>query len=179
MKVIGRTSSFQFRGADNMSDSFAALACLVEAPGAAREAALSDFHARWRSDPLVVDKWFAVQAGSTAEDTFERVVALTAHPDFTLRNPNRMRALLSTFSQMNQARFHRADGAAYDFLADQLLELDALNPKTAARLATAFLPWRQFEPRRRAGLETALRRLSEHDGLSKDVGEVVGKALDG
>ena len=162
-----------------MTDAFAALVCLAEAPGAARDRALAAFHARWRSDPLVLDKWFAVQAASSADDTFERVVALTAHPDFTLRNPNRMRALLSTFSQMNQARFHRADGAAYDFLAERVLEVDALNPKVAARLATAFLPWRLFEPGRRKGLEAALRRMSAHPALSKDVGEVVGKALSG
>jgi aminopeptidase N len=167
----------QFRRADNMTDAFAALACLVEEPGGARDGALAAFHDRWRSDALVMDKWFAVQAGSSAEDTFERVVALSAHPDFTLRNPNRMRALLGTFSSMNQARFHRADGQAYDFMAERILEVDALNPKTAARLATAFLPWRMFEPRRRAGLEAALRRMAEHPGLSKDVAEVVGKAL--
>jgi aminopeptidase N len=169
----------QLEGADNMTDAFAALACLVEAPGEAREAALSAFHARWRSDPLVLDKWFAVQAASGAEDTFERVVALTQHADFTLRNPNRMRALLSTFSQMNQVRFHRADGAGYELLADKILDVDALNPKTAARLSTAFLTWRQMEPGRRARLQSVLKRIVDHPGLSKDVAEVAGKALEG
>jgi aminopeptidase N len=168
----------QFERAGTMSDAFAALKCLVDAGGTAREEALRAFYARWKHDPLVLDKWFAVQALSTTDDAFERVLALTEHPDFTRQNPNRMRSLLSTFSQMNHARFHRADGAAYEFLADEVLAVDALNPKTAARLATAFLPWRRFEPVRKAAQEAALRRLGAAD-LSKDVGEVVGRSLEG
>jgi aminopeptidase N len=168
----------QFDRADDMTDSIAALRCLVEAGGDARDDALARFHARWRHEPLVLDKWFAVQAVSSAEDTFERVVALVGHPDFTHRNPNRVRSVLATFSQLNPARFHRADGAAYDFFAEQVLTVDALNPKVAARLATAFLPWRRFEPGRRAAQEAALRRLAAAE-LSKDAGEVVGRALEG
>jgi aminopeptidase N len=167
----------QFQRADNMTDSLAALACLVEIGGAEREAALAAFYSRWRGDALVLDKWFAVQAGSAAPDAFERVAALSRHPDFQRKNPNRVRALLGTFSAMNQVRFHRADGAAYAFFADQLLAVDALNPKVAARLATSLLTWRQFEARRRSALEAALRRIAAQQGLSKDVGEIVQRAL--
>ncbi|MEM7305256.1 MAG: aminopeptidase N [Planctomycetota bacterium] len=175
---LNELAATQFAGADNMTDSELALGCLVDLGGRYREDALAAFYARWREDPLVIDKWFRAQAISSAEDTFERVVELSQHPDFTLKNPNRMRSLLGSFAQLNLVRFHRADGAAYAFVVDQLLELDRLNPKIASRLATSFLSWRQFEPGRRAAMRTQIERVAEHPGLSKDVGEVVERALE-
>lgn len=168
-----------FEQADNMSDSIAALSCLVDLGGRERDAALEAFYGRWRGDALVLDKWFAIQAQSVAADTFERVRALCDHADFTLKNPNRMRSLLVSFALLNQVRFHRADGAAYDLVADKVIELDAINSRTAARLSRAFLTWRQFEPGRRDLLRRAMSRIAGHAGLSRNVGEVVGKALEG
>jgi aminopeptidase N len=163
---------------DNMSDTQAALAALVQHPVPERDAELARFHERWHGDPLVLDKWFALQASASAPDTCERVLALAAHPAFTLRNPNRVRALVGEFSANNPLHFHAADGRGYVFLADQVLALDPLNPQVAARLASAFNPWRRYDPARQAKMRGELTRIATRRGLSKDVGEIVGRALD-
>ena len=170
-------ASAQFEGADNMTDAQAALVCLVDCDSPARDEALAAFHARWRHDALVLDKWFAVQASSNREDTLDRVVQLASHPDFTLRNPNRVRSLLGVFSVRNQARFHAADGRGYAFLGDRILELDAINPQVAARLVGAFNQWRRFDPMRKDGMRTQLERIVGTRGLSKDVYELASKCL--
>jgi aminopeptidase N len=167
----------QFRRADNMTDAQAALSCLVDTNTEARDEALADFHARWRHDALVLDKWFAVQALSSRPDTLDRVFELAEHPDFTLRNPNRVRSLLGVFSVRNQARFHAADGRGYIFLADRILELDPLNPQVAARLVGAFNQWRRFDENRRTAMQAQLERVVRHPGLSKDVYELASKCL--
>lgn len=167
----------QLRQADNMSDAGAALAVLANLEGPARDEALAGFYARWQHDPLVVDKWFTVQATSTRPDTLARVRELTRHPDFTLKNPNRVRALVGAFAMANQARFHAPDGAGYAFLADVVLELDALNPQVAARMVGALNQWRRFEPGRRALMEAQLQRIAGKAGLSKDTYEIVARAL--
>jgi aminopeptidase N len=164
---------------DNMSDTQAALALLVQHPVPERDAALERFERRWRGDPLVLDKWFALQAGSSAPDTCERVLALAAHPAFTLRNPNRVRALVGEFSAANQLRFHSPDGRGYRFLADQVLALDALNPQVAARLTSAFNPWRRFDASRQGLMRAELERVASKPGLSKDVHEIASRALEG
>ncbi len=167
----------QFEGATGMTDAEAALACLclVEAPE--RERALASFHRRWKHDPLVLDKWFRLQALAPLEGTLERVIELTRHPDFTLKNPNRVRSLLAVFSQANPARFHGRDGRAYAFLADKVLEIDALNPQLAARLVSAFNQWKRYDVPRREAMCAQLARVAAHPGLSKDTGEIVARAL--
>ncbi|HEX7954217.1 MAG TPA: aminopeptidase N, partial [Burkholderiales bacterium] len=117
----------QFEGADNMTDSMAALAALANAEGGAREAALRKFYEKWKDEPLVLDKWFAVQATSRLPDTLASVKRLMQHPAFTLTNPNRVRSVVSSFCHANQVRFHAADGSGYAFAADQVLAIDALN----------------------------------------------------
>ena len=166
----------QFDGADNMTDALAALRCLVDIEDPLRAVAMDAFYQRWRDQPLVLDKWFAIQAKSNAPNTFEQVVELSKHRDFTVTNPNRLFSLLSTFAHQNPAHFHRVDGAAYEFIADRVIEVDAINPVTAARLASAFLTWRRLEPRRRAALEAVLRRL-EATELSTNTDEIVRRAL--
>src|SRR5262249_7096144 len=138
-------ASAQFDAADNMTDSQDALACLIDHGGPARDRALAAFHARWRGDPLVLDKWFTLQAISNHPDTLDRVLALTGHPDFGLHNPNRARALLGAFSMRNQFHFHRPCGRGYALLADHVRALDGQNPHLAARLTTAFNTWRRFD----------------------------------
>ena len=166
----------QFRDADNMTDSMAALGCLANLDVPEREAALDEFYKRWRDEPLVVDKWLAVQAGSRLPSTLARVKSLLAHRAFDLKVPNKVYALIRTFAA-NHVRFHAADGAGYAFLADQVLALDKLNPQVAARMARGFDRWKRFDAGRRSKAEVALRRVRDADGLSRDVAEVVGKAL--
>jgi aminopeptidase N len=170
-------ASEQLRAADNMTDAQAALALLAEHPGPRRDEALASFHRRWRGDPLVLDKWFGVQALCGAPDTCERVIELARHPDFNLHNPNRVRALVGAFASGNQVRFHAPDGRGYAFVADKVLELDPLNPQVAARIVSAFNQWRRFDAARRQLIRAQLERIAATPGLSKDVGEIVGRAL--
>ena len=168
----------QFAEADNMTDQFGALAVLAQHDCPERAAALRDFHARWQHEALVVDKWLAVQAASSLPGTLERVEELTAHPAFDLRNPNKVYALLRTFGA-NHRHFHAADGAGYRFLAARIGALDPLNPQVAARLARSFDRWRRFDAARQAHARAALEGLRRQPGLSRDVFEVVDKALSG
>ncbi len=166
----------QFAAARNMTDTLAALTALADIPGPEREAALDAFYARWHGTPLVLDKWFAVQARSTAPDTLARVQALTAHEKFDLRNPNRVRALISTFTG-NAAKFHEASGAGYTLLTEMVLRLDATNPQIAARLVTALGTWRRFGPARQALMRAALERVLAREALSHNTYEMASKAL--
>ncbi|HEY9567333.1 MAG TPA: aminopeptidase N C-terminal domain-containing protein, partial [Thalassobaculum sp.] len=142
-----------------------------------RDAALDAFHDRWRHDPLVLDKWFALKAGSARPGTLREVVALLGHPGFSIRNPNRVRALIGGFTAGNPVRFHHADGSGYAFLADQVLALDAINPQLAARMTQPLVRWRKFDAGRGRAMTDALRRIVDRPTLSKDVYEIASKAL--
>jgi aminopeptidase N len=166
----------QFKSADNMTDAMAALGVLAGLDCAERQPALDAFLARWKDEPLVVDKWLAVQAGSRLPDTLARVKQLLAHPAFDLRVPNKVYALIRTFAA-NHVRLHAADGSGYAFLADQVIALDALNPQVAARMARAFDRWKKFDEQRKAGSKAALKRIHDAKDLSRDVVEIVTKAL--
>jgi aminopeptidase N len=166
----------QFSRADNMTDAIAALGLLANCDCPQRLPALEAFHARWRDEPLVLDKWFAVQAGSRLPGTLARVKELLVHPAFDLKVPNKVYALIRSFSA-NHVRFHAADGGGYAFLADQVLALDRLNPQVAARMARGFDRWTRFDPGRRAHARTVLERIRETEGLSRDVAEIVLKTL--
>ena len=167
----------QFDAADNMTDSMAALTALANAEGGAREGALKKFYDKWKDEPLVLDKWFAVQATSRLPDTLSVVKHLIQHPAFTLKNPNRVRSVVSSFCHSNQVRFHAADGSGYAFGADQVIAIDPLNPQVAARLARSFDRWKKFDPARRTLAQAALERIRDSAGLSKDTTEVVTRAL--
>jgi aminopeptidase N len=167
----------QFESADNMTDAMAALTALANTDCAERPAALAQFHARWKDEPLVLDKWFAVQSTSRLPGTLAEVKKLLQHPDFSLRNPNRARSVIGTFCNGNHVHFHAADGSGYEFGADQVILLDALNPQVAARLARAFDRWRRFDAGRRAHSRKALERILATPSLSRDTREVVTKAL--
>jgi aminopeptidase N len=166
----------QFRRADNMTDAIGALACLANADCPEREPALQAFYDKWQGEPLVVDKWLSLQASSRLPGTLERVRRLLAHPAFDLKVPNKVYALVRAFAA-NHVRFHAADGAGYAFLADRVLELDALNPQVAARMARGFDRWRRFDARRQQRARAELERIRDARGLSRDVAEIVGKAL--
>ncbi|MEJ2175102.1 MAG: aminopeptidase N [bacterium] len=167
----------QYAQSDNMTESFAALGMLANCDCIEREKALDSFYARWKDESLVVDKWLAVQATSRLPHTLARVRALLAHPAFDLKVPNKVYALIRSFSA-NHVRFHAADGGGYAFLADQVIALNALNPQVAARMARGFDRWKRFDARRRALAQAQLERIRDADGLSRDVAEIVNRALD-
>ena len=170
-------ASAQFESADNMTDSQEALSALIDHGGPARDAALADFYARWQGDPLVIDKWFMLQAVSSHPETLERVLALADHPDFSLGNPNRARSLLISFGGRNQFHFHHASGRGYALIADKVIALDSQNPHVAARLVGAFNPWKRFDPARQQAMRAQLERIAGQPGLSRSTGEIVGRAL--
>jgi aminopeptidase N len=166
----------QFRRSDNMTDAMAALTCLANADCPEREPALQAFYDKWKDEPLVVDKWLMVQATSRLPGTLARVQQLLQHPAFDLKVPNKVYALIRSFSA-NHVRFHAADGAGYGFLADRVIELNALNPQVAARMARGFDRWRKFDAGRQAHAHRQLERIRDAQDLSRDVAEIVGKSL--
>jgi len=167
----------QYRDADNMTDRIAALETLAAHDRPERADAIEDFYSRYAEDPLVIDKWFALQAAIPEPATLDRVRALTKHPAFSAGNPNRIRALIGAFAQGNHTQFNRRDGAGYDFVADFVLELDPKNPQVAARLMGAFRSWRALEAERRQRAEATLRRVAASASLSRDVNDIVGRTL--
>ncbi len=167
----------QFDQAENMTDRIAALSLLADSDAAKRNSALAEFYDRWKDNPLVIDKWFSLQAMSRRDDTLEVVTRLLDHPDFNFRNPNRFRSLVSAFAVANRIRFHEASGAGYRFLADQILRLDPLNPQVAARSVGVLGRWRRFDPARQALMKSELERILSSARLSKDVYEIASKCL--
>jgi aminopeptidase N len=176
--AIARAAA-QYRNADNMTDRMAALATLSLHDVPQRTDALADFYDRYAGDALVVDKWFSLQATIPHRDTLARVRALTTHPAFSLANPNRVRSLIGAFAQGNTTQFNRADGAGYEFIADTVLALDQKNPQVSARLATAFRNWRTMERDRQRKAESALRLIRATTPLSRDLSDIVDRALAG
>ena len=168
----------QLQSADNMTDAMAALVALANCDCPERTEALDWFYAKWQNEPLVVDKWFGVQATSRLPGTLAAVEQLLAHPAFDVRNPNKVRAVIGAFCHGNHARFHAADGSGYAFAAEKIIALDSMNPQVAARLARAFDRWRKFDAGRQAHARAALERIKAVSGLSKDSFEVVTRALD-
>jgi aminopeptidase N len=167
----------QYEQADNMTDRMAALQALTLCDCAERTAALEDFYRRYAGDPLIVDKWLSLQAAIPEPATLDRVKALTSHPAFSMANPNRVRALIGAFAMSNQTQSNRADGGGYDFIVDTVLAIDPKNPQLAARLLSALKSWRVLEPKRRSLAQAALKRVAGTPSLSRDVGDIVQRAL--
>lgn len=169
----------RFNGADNMTDRMAALGVLSDMSDPRREDALAAFHDRFKDDEQVMDKWLSAQSVSARPDTLARVRALLDHPVFSMRKPNKVRALIGAFAMANPVRFHAADGSGYDFVADKLIELDGLNPQVAARLLGAFGQWRRLPADRSRLMRGALERIAGTEGLSRDCTEIATKSLGG
>ncbi len=167
-----------YADAPNMTDKMAALGILAQIEGDAREAAFDDFFRTWKDDHLVIDKWFALQATSPRPETVERVRDLTEHPLFSLEKPNKVRALIGAFANLNPVAFNRADGAGYAFVAETACRIDRFNPQIAARLLGAFKSWRMLESGRRNEARAALERIAGQTELSRDAFEIVSKTLD-
>lgn len=166
----------QFQEADNMTDSFSALTSLANCDCPERQTALDAFYDKWKEEPLVVDKWLGVQAASRLPGTLDAVKALTNHPAFDLKNPNKVYSLIGSFAG-NQFQFHAADGSGYDFLVEQISQLDSINPQVTARMARHFDAWKKFDDKRQSLMHAALRCVAALPGLSKETSEVVNKAL--
>ncbi|HEY9380443.1 MAG TPA: aminopeptidase N [Burkholderiales bacterium] len=166
----------QFEAADNMTDAIAALSALANVDAPERQTALDHFYAKWQDEALVVDKWLGVQSTSRLRDTLPRVRELMAHPGFSIRNPNKVYALIGGF-RANQVHFHAADGSGYRFLAEQVIALDRLNPQVAARMARGFDRWKKFDAGRQAHARAALESIRDTANLSKDVCEIVIRSL--
>ncbi|MEC5384706.1 aminopeptidase N [Uliginosibacterium sp. H3] len=167
-----------YEQAANMTDTMAALAALANLDVPARHSVLDAFYARWKGEALVVDKWLQVQSTSRLPNTGSDVRALMAHEAFDIRNPNKVYALVRAFCAANPKHFHAADGSGYKLAADVILQLDPLNPQVASRIARTFDRWKKFDPARQAKAREQLERIKAQVGLSSDVAEVVGKALD-
>ncbi|WP_241139522.1 DUF3458 domain-containing protein, partial [Achromobacter xylosoxidans] len=173
-----RLAEQQYEHAGNMTDSMAALSALINyGQGDFPQQALAAFYDKWRDNALVVDKWFALQAAARYT-TVQTARELMTHPAFTLRNPNRARALIFQFCLNNARGMHHPDGSGYAFWAEQVLALDALNPEIAARLARALDNWSRYVPALRGPMQEALQRVRGHEGLSRNVQEIVSKALE-
>jgi aminopeptidase N len=166
----------QFSGADNMTLQMPALANLVRAGHG--DEAVQKFYVQWRHERLVIDKWFSLQV-STCDPSQAVAIAtaLLSHPDFTLKNPNRFRALIGALA-MTPAAFHQPDGGAYDLVADQLIALDDLNPQLCARMTTVFETWTRYDSNRQAMMKAALLRIAAKPKLSRDTREMVSRLLE-
>jgi len=167
----------QLESSDNMTDTLAAIKCLVLMDSPMAETALAEFETKWKADALVMDKWFIMQAIKPGPTTVNKVKELMQHPAFSIQNPNKVRSLIGVFSMLNPTGFHTADGSGYTFHADRVIELDGLNPQIAARMATAFNRWKRYDEGRKMLMKTQLQRIAAVKNLSGDVSEIVNNAL--
>ncbi|SEI48462.1 aminopeptidase N [Allopseudospirillum japonicum] len=168
----------QWRTSDNMTDARAALTLLAHAPDASwGRDPLAEFAQRWQQDALTMDQWFSIQATRPYADTLQQVQNLLQHPNFSLKNPNKVRALIGAFAQQNPLAFHQISGAGYAWLADQVIELNGFNPQIAARLVIPLTRWQRYQDTRQTLMRAQLERIQAQANLSADVYEIVTKAL--
>ena len=163
---------------NNMTNALAALSAVVKANHSLCDTLLTEFDAKWRHDVLVMDKWFALQAMKDSATSISDIKALYDHPSFDFGNPNRVRALVGSFSHFNITQFHRTDGKGYQLLGDLLVKLNDINPQNASRMLTPFMSWKRYDENRSAAMKAQLQRLADLDGLSDDLFEKVEKALE-
>lgn len=168
-----------YDAADNMTDRVTALSCLSDSAQPQRAEVFADFYTRFEKYPLVVDKWFSLQAIANREQIFDDLALLRAHPDFNIKNPNRVRSLYSAFAINNPVKFHDPSGKGYAFLRDAIIELNSINPQIAARLVTPLREWKRYTPALQAQMKAALQAVLDTPNLSGDVFEVVSKSLNG
>ena len=160
-----------------MTDQMAALSIIVHHNHPTKATCLAYFYDQWQNEALVIDKWFSLQASSPIADTFNSVQNLLHHPAFDLRNPNRVRSLIGAFSQANPLHFHAANGQGYQFLGDQIVALNTLNPQVASRMLNALTSWRRYDENRQILMKAQLERIIATENVSKDVYEVASKSL--
>jgi aminopeptidase N len=174
---IYETCYQQFKNAGNMTDSLAAFAVLLNVDCPQRQQAIDEFEQRWQDNTQVMDKWFMMQASSSLPNTLDKVKLLMQHDLFDIKNPNKVRAVIGAFANMNRVNFHQADGSGYDFITDRVLELDKFNPQIAARLVRTLSDGYKYDGERKALMQTSLEKIRAKKGLSTDVFEIVMKSL--
>ncbi len=166
-----------YSNATNMTARVTALAILTDTDGAEKNEVFADFYEHFRAYPLVIDKWFSLQAAAVNDDTIIYLKNLSGHPDFNWKNPNRVRSLFGAFAMNNPVMFHSADGTGYDFLKEAIIKLNTINPQIAARLLTPLREWKRYTPDRQAKMKAALEEILAQPKLSPDVFEIVSKSL--
>jgi aminopeptidase N len=166
----------QYQAANNMTDSMSAFSHLVHQENRYRNEVLQHFYQRWQSEPLVLDKWFAIQATAPLDSALQEIIKLREHADFTLKNPNRVRSLIASFAMRNPVAFHQADGAGYQFLSKTIMALDAINPQVASRMVRPLTQWRHFDASRKVFMRAELEKMMQSK-LSRDLYEIVSKSL--
>lgn len=177
LSALGETSDAELKAlfdeADNMTESLSSLRALCAADGPSKRVALAAFEQQWQSNPLVMDKWFAVQAST---GTVADIASLTQHAEFDLSNPNRVRSVIAVFAMQNLRAFHAPDGSGYALVSDIIKQADTKNPALAARLLMAFEQWKSLEPRARAAAEAALKHL-QAENLSENASDIITRTL--
>ncbi len=171
--------SEQYKKATNMTDRVAALSVLTDHEGERKDAAFADFYQRFKDYPLVIDKWFSLQAIGVNDNTVANIQKLSKHQDFNLKNPNRARSLYGAFAMNNPVAFHRADGSGYTLLKDAVITLNGINPQIAARMLTPMREWKRYTQDRQTKMKAALQEIANTEKLSPDVFEIVSKSLKG
>jgi aminopeptidase N len=170
----------QYENADNMTDGASALSTLVNAKSElakpVAEESLQGFYQDWKEEALMVNQWLSIQASSSEPGGLDRVKALMQHEAFDIKNPNKVRSLIGGFCGLNPDNFHNIDGSGYKFLADKIMQVDALNPQTASRLVTPLTRWKKYDAARQELMRAELERMAQTE-LSSDVRELVGKSL--
>ncbi|MDQ7059374.1 MAG: DUF3458 domain-containing protein [Ghiorsea sp.] len=167
----------QFNTAQNMTSQYAALFCLVQHDNSQAKQALQSFEEQWKDETNVMDKWFNVQASSPTLGSLTHIQTLMQHPQFSIKNPNKVRAVLGGFAMRNLSQFHAQDGSGYQFMATQIIALDKLNPQIASRLVRTLMDWKRLEPTRQSLMKAELQRIADTKGLSSDATEIVNKSL--
>ncbi len=168
----------QYRDANNMTDQISALSCIINSCNPGRDQFVADFYSQWKNEPLVIDKWFSLQATSSSYGNMQTLLALRGHIAFDIGNPNRVRSLIGAFSQSNPTQFHSIDGRGYQFLADHVIQLNGINPQVASRMMSAFTQWRRYDEQRQELMKNQLNRILNVENLSKDVYEIAKKSID-
>jgi aminopeptidase N len=174
---VAQLAEHQYTMQSDMTDVYAALLGLSQMDSPQTDQSMNHFYQKWRDEPLVLDKWFALQAASERGDVFARLEWLLTRPEFSYKNPNRARSVIGAFARRNLLGFHHKSGKGYVWLADQVLTLDAINPQVAARMLVPLTQWKKMNKERQAKMRSELQRIKQHT-QSKDVDEIVSKALD-
>ena len=167
----------QYSSASNMTDQLAAFRLLAHQDCEQRNEVLQQFYQQWQDDPLVIDKWFIVQATACLPDSLTDMMALLEHEAFDIRVPNRVRSLIGAFSQGNPVCFHHVSGKAYQLLADVVIRLNEINPQIAARLLLPLIQWKRYDGQRQKLMKQQLQRIAAIEGLARDVYEIVSRGL--
>lgn len=167
----------EFQNAGNMTDEVSSLSILVNMDTGFSQKAVDAFYDKWQSDTLVLDKWFSIQAASNRPGTLENVKKLTKHPQFSIKNPNKVRSLIGMFCQGNPWNFHQKDGEGYRFLSETIISLNQINPNIAARMASLFNKWKRYDSDRQVLMKKELEKISQTENLAKGVYEIVTRSL--